>query len=145
MKKELTGESQRRQEPVAVKDPDDNRLVVEPEEIKKVTLQYCKNNLTKKDKDECFFKDDEMKKELHEARMKDEDDEGFELTKEDFDDVIEKLKKKTTKAYDFVTKADDDYKAAIFLLLKKFIDKEEFPDMFKETLLYMIWKKKGSA
>ena len=29
--------------------------------------------------------------------------------------------------------------------MKKFIDKEEFPDMFKETLLYMIWKKKGSA
>ena len=27
-----------------------------------------------------------------------------ELTKEDFDDVVEKLKKKTTKAYDFVTK-----------------------------------------
>ena len=77
--------------------------------------------------------------------MNEKDDEGFEVTKEDFDAVIEKLKKKTTKAYDFLTKADEDYQDAIFLLCKKFIEEEEFPDMFKETLLYMIWKRKGSA
>ena len=145
MKKEVTGEKQREQEPVAVRDPDNNQLVVAREEIKKVTLKYCKDNLKKKDKDECYSEDDKIKQELHEARMKDEDDDGFELTKEDFDDVIEKLKRKSTKAYDFLTKADDEYKAAIFMLCKKFIENEEFPDMFKETMLYMIWKKKGGA
>ena len=145
MKKEVTGEGQRRPEPVAVRDPEDNRLVVSPEEIKKVTLKYCKDNLKKKAKDECYVTDDEIKQELHKARMKDKDDDGFELSKEDFDEVIEKFKKKSTKAYDFLTKADEEYKAAIFILCKKFIDKEEFPDMFKETVLHMIWKKKGSA
>ena len=44
-----------------------------------------------------------------------------------------------------MTNADDEYKEAIFLLCKKFIDEEEFPDRFKETVLNMIWKKKGSA
>ena len=78
-------------------------------------------------------------------RMKDRDNDGFEVSKEDFDDVIEKFKSKQTKVYDFLIKADHDYKHAIFLLCKKFLDAEEFPDKFRETLLVMIWKKKGPA
>ena len=77
--------------------------------------------------------------------MKDRDNDGFEVSKEDFDDVIEKFKSKQTKVYDFLIKADHDYKHAIFLLCKKFLDAEEFPDKFRETLLVMIWKKKGPA
>jgi hypothetical protein len=145
MKKEITGESCKRQEPEAIRDPEDNMLIVEPDEIKKVTLKYCKDNLKKKDKAQCYARNEEVKRELHKARMNEEDSEGFEITQEDFDDVTKNLQKKTTKAYDFILKADEDYKAAIFLLCKKFIDEEEFPDLFKETLLIMIWKKKGSA
>ena len=121
MKKDITGERCKRQEPVAIRDPDYNVLIVAPEEIKKVTLQYCKDNLKKKDKAESYAQEDVIKKELHEARMNDDDDDGFEVTKEDFDEVIKRFKKKYTKAYDFLIKADEEYKDAIFLLCKKFI------------------------
>ena len=110
-----------------------------------MTLQYCKDNLKTKEKAEEYKKEDEIKQALHIVRMKDKDSDGFEVQKEDFDDVVEKFKSKQTKAYDFLTKADKDYKHAIFLLCKKFIDTEEFPDRFRETLLIMIWKKKGPA
>ena len=55
------------------------------------------------------------------------------------------MQRKQTKAYDFLLKADDSYKDAIFKLCKRFIDTEDFPTKFGETLLYMLWKKKGSA
>ena len=45
MKKFITGESNKGQEPVAVRNPVNNELIVEPEEIKRVTLQYCQDNL----------------------------------------------------------------------------------------------------
>ena len=116
-----------------------------PDDIKKVTLQYCKDNLKKKEKAECFDVDEKVKKDLHRIRMNEKDSDGFEITKEDFDDVLAKFQRKTTKVYDFLLKADDEYKDAIFCLCKKFIDEEQFPDIFKETLLYMILKRKGSA
>ena len=77
--------------------------------------------------------------------MTDTDNNGFEVKKEDFDNVIEKFKLKQTKAYDFLIKADDEYKDSIFLLCKKFIDAEEFPEKFKETILYMIGKHRKSC
>ena len=45
MKKVLMGESNKGQEPVAIRDPINNELIVEHEEIKRVTLKYCKDNL----------------------------------------------------------------------------------------------------
>ena len=33
------------QEPVAIRNPENNELVVEPEEIMRVTLKYCQDNL----------------------------------------------------------------------------------------------------
>ena len=62
MKKEITGESCKRPEPVAIRNPADNVLVVAPDDIKKVTLQYCKDNLKKKEKAECFAVDEKVKK-----------------------------------------------------------------------------------
>ena len=43
--------------PQAIRNPADNVLVVAPDDIKKVTLQYCKDNLKKKEKAECFAMD----------------------------------------------------------------------------------------
>ena len=110
-----------------------------------VTLKYCQDNLKKAEKGEKHKEEEEIKHELHRLRMKEEDAEGFEVDKEDFDNVLAKFQQKPTKAYDFLLKADDCYKDAIFKLCKRFIDTEDFPDKFRETLLYMLWKKKGSA
>ena len=41
MNKFMTGSSNKGQEPAAVRNPVNNELIVEPDEIKGVTLQYC--------------------------------------------------------------------------------------------------------
>ena len=51
---EFIGEGQKRPEPVTVRDPDDKRLVVAPEDINEVNLKHCKDNLKKKDQDDCY-------------------------------------------------------------------------------------------
>ena len=64
--------------------------------------------------------------------MREQENDCFEVTKEDFDIVLVKFQKKQIKAYDFLLKADDSYKDAIFILCKKFIETEDFLDKFKE-------------
>ena len=77
--------------------------------------------------------------------MEDKEEEGFEIERKDFDEVIKKFESKTTKSYDFLLKSGEKYKQAMFKLCKKMIESEEFPESFKKTLLYMIWKKKVPA
>ena len=38
-----------------------------------------------------------------------------------------------------------EYIKSLFLICQQFIKQEEFPDKFGETVLDMIWKKKGPA
>ena len=145
MKKLITGENQKGQEPVAVRNPKDGELIVEPNEIKKVTLQYCQDNLKKVKKSDKYITEEEVKQKLHNIRMNDKDEDGFKVDEDDFEEVIQRFKSKATKAYDFITKADEAYRSALFLVCKKFIDLEEFPDSFSETVLHMVWKKKAAA
>ena len=67
--------------------------------------------------------------------MKEKHDDGFEVNKEHFDHVLAKFQQKKTKSYDFLLNVYDSYKDAIFKLCKRFIDTEDFPTKFGETLL----------
>ena len=145
MKAMLMGGKKERQEPAAIRDPKDNELIVAPKEIKKVTLDYCVSNLKKRECKQEESHSRNLKEKLHQMRMKEEEDEGFELLKEDFDEVLKKFGKKSTKAYDMILKSSDRYKEAIFEVCKLFIEKEDFPEKFRKTTLHMIKKKKGSA
>ena len=140
MKKRISGGKKDAQEPVAVRDPESGELVVSAEEIKKVTLKYCEANLRK----ETFEgREEKIKEEVHKARMEEEIDEECEFSKEEFEEVLRKFVSKQTSAYDLLLKASDKYKEAIFKLCQSFIRKEEFPRRLHQTILHMIWKKKG--
>ena len=76
--------------------------------------------------------------------MKDRSGEGFEVSIEEFEAVLTKFATKETKTYDFILKAGDKYKEAIYKLCKRIIEEEEVPDSFHKTVLIMIWKRKGS-
>ena len=142
MKKRISGGRKEAQEPVAIRDPDTDELVVAAEDIKKVTLKYCESNLMKKE-EEPKGEAKRIQEECHRWRMKEENDEECDVNKEDFEMVMKKFKGKETKAYDFIVKASPEYKEAIFRLCKRFLDKEEFPRRMQKTMLHMIWKKKG--
>ena len=94
MKDMLMGGKKDRQEPAAIRDPKNNELVVVPEEIKKVTLEYCVNNLKKREHKEEEKGARELKLKLHEMRMEDKDDEGLDIEKDDFEEVLKKFRKK---------------------------------------------------
>ena len=143
MKKKVGGGKKEAQEPVAIRDPDSNELVVSAEEIKQVTLEYCKKNLTKKEEQEHREKEKEVQEEVHRIRMEEVGDDEFDVDKEEFDKVIKKFRSKQTKAYDFLVKASDEYKSAIFRMCKRFMIREEFPKRMQKTTLHMIWKRKG--
>ena len=83
MKDVIMGSKKCGQEASAIRDPKTGELVVSSEQIKEVTLTYCVNNLKK------HYKDDNLKKRLHELRMEDMEGEGFEITKGDFEEVVE--------------------------------------------------------
>ena len=145
MKEVITGPKKGNQEPTAIRDPNDGELVVSNEEIKKVTLDYCVQNLTTKSKDPKTVEIRDMRKNMHFLRMEEEDSEGLEIEWEDFEEVVNKFASKSTKSYDFLLKSGENYKQVMFKLCRKMINKEEFPSLFRRTLLYMIWKQKGSA
>jgi len=141
MKRMVNGGKKETQEPVAIRDPDSGELVVAAEEIKRVTLKYCETNL--KQKDDVNVKEREIKELCHKMRMEENNDEECEVGKDDFNEVIRKFRSKQTKTYDFILKASEEYREALFRLCKRFLDREDFPRRMQKTTLHMIWKRKG--
>ena len=76
-------------------------------------------------------------------KMSDKSSKIFEVTKDDFEQVLARFTMKDTKTYDFILNAGEKYKRTIYKLCKRIIDNEEIPDSFRMTTLYMIWKRKG--
>ena len=126
----------------AIKHPISGKLVVNKEEIKEVSLEYCKEVLTKNEPDEEFKTMAKMKELLHEQRMKQRLGEGFKAEKDVFNNIIEKFKKNNKRKYDFLIKSSNEYKESIFKLCKRIIEDETIPDNFRNTTLHQVWKKK---
>ena len=145
MKEMINGPKKGGQEPTAVRHPVTGDMVVSNEEIKRVTLEYCAKNLENLNPDPEVEKDSILKEHLNNIRMKDVNDEGFEIEKDDFENVLRKFGTKTTHSYDFLLKAGPKFKEAIFKLCKSMVENEEFPTKFRKTILNMIWKQKGPS
>ena len=59
--------------------------------------------------------------------------------------VIKRIKDKNKNMFLLFNKAGPMYKAALFMVMKRLIEKEEVPKAYDLTSLTQIWKKKGSA
>ena len=79
MKEVINGPKKKAQEPNAIKHPKTGDLIVSAEGIKKVTLEYCVENLKNNNHDEEVKEAVNIKKELHDIRMMDTGGEGFEV------------------------------------------------------------------
>ena len=97
MKKDIAGPKKAPQEAVAIKDPKTGELLVNKEDIKKATLQYgvnnLKNNVPASDVKETVYKRKREQTEL----MNDKHGDTFDVTYEDFEDVLAKFTMKSTK------------------------------------------------
>jgi hypothetical protein len=140
MKKEIAGPKKSPQESTSIRDSKTGELLVNKHDIKRATLEYCVENLQNNIPDKETEKLVKDRKERQLKIMNDKSGDGFEVTFEEFEIV---LASKETKTYDFLLKAGDEYKASIFNLCKRIIEKEEVPESFRKTVLIMIWKRKG--
>ena len=92
--------------------------------------------------DEGFKEEVEQKEKLHDILMKETTGE-FNVTEEAFERVLEKFKVNNKRNYDFLVRGGDNFKHAIYFLVKRMIEEEEvFGNTFGDTTLYNIYKGK---
>ena len=145
MKTRLGGSNKAAQDAHAIKDPRTGELLVTTQEIKSATLEYnchvLKNNVA----DEGFEELVKLKEDLHDKRMENKLGKGsFTVQNQDFNKVVKKFKEKGKQSYDFLVKAGEGFKYAVYRLCRRIIENEEFPACFEITTLQQIYKGKGS-
>ena len=124
MKAEIVGHKKAQEEASAIRDPTSNELIVAKERINEVTLEYVVNNLKGNTPDEAVKDVIELRRSIQHEKMRDKSGETFDISKEDFDNVLAKFKRKPTKTYYFLIKSGIKYQEAIFELCKDMIEKE---------------------
>ena len=103
LKKKIVGSKKSTQQATAIIDPSTGKLAVSKQEIKDVTLKYCKDTLEDNEVEEGFKETIERKKEKVKQKLS-ESDGCFEIKQETFDHVINKFKKSKKANYDFIVK-----------------------------------------
>ena len=86
-----------------------------------------------------------LKENLNKMRMIEDTKDDFDIQVEEYEEVVKKFKSKNRKCYDFLTKADENYQAAVGAFVRRMIKEEEFPQEFRKTTLQMLCKGKGPA
>ena len=133
MRELVAGPKKAPQEAHAVLDKKKNELVVSTEGIKKITLEHCMDTLKDNKPEEDVEQLVNVIKEVHELRMDEDDGNSMVVSKDEFDNILEKFARNNKRSYDFLMKAGDSFKNSIFKLCKRMIKEETFPDRFYET------------
>ena len=100
--------------------------------IKKVSLRHCKKILKNNDPEETMKEVCVTREELTKQRLKENTNKVFEANKESFDEVVNKFKSNNKRNCDFLIKATEDYKDVVFLMCRRFIERETFPQKFNK-------------
>jgi hypothetical protein len=122
--------------------PKTKKLVVSKHEIKKISLEYCKETLKNNEPEDDFKEGIEKKIELANKKLREENEE-FVIQRETYEKVIAKFKSSNKRNYDFIVRASESFQTAVFNLCQNMIAEEKFPESFRETTLHMIYKGKG--
>ena len=105
-----------------------------PEEIKRVSLNYVVDLLSKKPTDGKYAEEINLKKTKHFERMEEVvEDDLDELPLTTFQKTLELLNKKPGNKYDFITKAGQSLKMALYTLFKQVWEKETIPKKWLES------------
>ena len=129
--------------PTAILNPKTKKLAVSKEEIKQVTLQYCKETLENNPPAKEAVRSAEIKDALYESRLQAIDGD-FMADKDLLAKVIHKFKYSKKKSYDFLVKSGPKFKDSCLKLCQRMFREEVFPDSYKDTVLNMVYKGKGN-
>ena len=142
----INGPKIKAQEQAAINDPKTNVLITDEDKIKEVSLAHNVEILTKMKPLPQYEHIVKEKKESHDRMMKRNlEEDNWNLDINFYSKVIKRIKDKNKNMFKLFNKAGAVYKAAVFTLMKRFIEKEEVPEAYDYTSLTQIWKKKGSA
>ena len=142
----INGPKIKAQEQAAINDPKTNVLITDEDKIKEVSLAHNVEILTKMKPLPQYEHIVKEKKESHDRMMKRNlEEDNWNLDINFYSKVIKRIKDKNKNMFKLFNKAGAVYKAAVFTLMKRFIEKEEVPEAYDYTSLTQIWKKKDRA
>ena len=138
-KEKVLGKKKTNTQPNAILNPENNKLVVSKNEIKAVTLKYCKDTLENNQPHPKYQKEINMKRKNVEDKLSKENCD-FIINQDTFDGIISKFKKSRKKSYDFLIKAGSLFQSVVFKFCQVMFQDEVFPEQFNNTTLHMIFK-----
>ena len=139
LKKRIIGGKNTTTQATAIINPKTNKLAVSKEEIKSATLEYCKETLANNKPDDAF-KDEITKKKVMVKDFLNLKEGEFSAKKETFYKMIAKFKSSRKRNYDFLTKSNPRFQAAVFKFCQRMFKEEVFPTDFQNTTLHMVYK-----
>ena len=126
-------------------DPKTKSEVSEPEEIKRVSLQYCVDLLTNRKPKAEYEEEFNLKTIIHNIRMEEIiEDDILVLTHNMLEATFSALEKKPGNKYNFIMKGGEAVKAALYTLCKLVWKTEKLPVIWEKSTLIQLYKSKGS-
>ena len=132
-------------EQIALRDPESGFLVYKPEDIKRVSLDYCVNLLSTKEPKSGYEEIFSNNERMHKIRMKEKVINDIEeLPDEVFLETLQKLKLKPGNKYDFLIKGGNGLKMALLNLYKTVWREEKIPKGWTDSTVIQLFKNRGS-
>ena len=141
IRRKVIGGKKQKVQVSAILDPNSGELIVSKQKIKDVSLQYCKDTLSNHAPESDYKEEIRVKKDSFQKFLSESEGTGnFNISRETFDFIICKFQKSKKRNYDFLVKAGEGFKTAVFNFTRIMCDEEKFPESFKNTTLHMIFK-----
>ena len=140
LREAISGPKKKAQEAIALQDSRTGELVVSTSEIKRVTTEYCQDLFNNNTPEDDFEEQNYIKHLLHEEIMKDTESGEFEPEECDYWRILERCRRKNKRSYDWLVKSGSQYQEAVFMMIKRMIKDEEFPQSFDHSFLIQLHK-----
>ena len=145
LRENIIGSKKNPLEPVAINDPATGFAVLEPEEIKQVSLRYCVQLLTNRLPNPEYVDQYELKKTLHLIRMQEYIEGDIEeLTWDMFHKSLRKISQKPGDKYKFILRGGQSLINAIYNILYSVWKTEIIPSDWHKSELVQLFKGRGS-
>ena len=126
-------------------DPATGFNVYKPEDIKRVSIDYCVDLLTSNKPKPGYEHVFEYNKRIHDERMKEYVDNDIdELPLDTFNSIVEKMKSKPGHKYDFLVKGGEGLKRTLLDLFYIIWREEKLPEGWTDSTVIQLFKQRGS-
>ena len=134
MRNVVRGSNKADQEAHAILDTESKEIIVNQETIKEKVLAYNVNNLKNNEPSENVIELVGAISKLHDYRMVEANEDSFEISETDFEEVVKKFQLKNKRGYDFLVKSGRGFQKSVFKLCKRMIQDETFPEKFVKSI-----------